>query len=124
VSVLFRDLVFDGCGYRDIARLEEDILCGHLRPSTRKIGQGFLEAIYPFDDFRNVKAFFVVKTATDVGKADDLVSGFLHQLRRERTHVAEALHHDTAAFLVHAQLGERLIAANHHPASRGFPAAP
>src|SRR6266851_4063661 len=124
IGILFGDLVFDGCGNGDLARLEQHIPRAHLRATTGKILQRFLLGVDPIDRLRHVEALLVVKTAADVREADDFVARFLHEVRGHGADVAEALNDDAAAFFLDAEFREGFVAANHHAAAGGFaPAA-
>src|SRR5260221_6444545 len=84
VSVLFGDLVFDGRGDKHTARLEENVARAHLGAASREVLQRFLLSVNPVDHLGYVEAVLVVQTTADIGKADDFIAGFLHQVRRKR----------------------------------------
>src|SRR5271166_6161447 len=123
MGVLLGDLVFDGRGNEHIARLEEHVARAHLGATAREFLQRLLVGVNPFNDFRNVKTFFVVQATANVGEPDDLIAGFLHQCGGERADIAESLNNDPGGFFFHPQLGQRLVHANHHAAAGGFAAA-
>src|SRR6266702_2645813 len=124
LGVLLGDLVFDGRGNGDLARLEEDIARGHFRSTARKFLERLLLGVHPVDHLRHIEALLVVETTADVREANDFVAGFLHVFRCQGANVAEALNHDAAALFFDSQFREGFVAANHHAAPGGFfPAA-
>src|SRR6266852_582793 len=124
LGIFFGDLIFDGRRNGDLAGLKENIARRHFCSPTGEILKRLLLRVHPVDDLRHVKTFFIVKCAADVREADNLVARFFHEFPGHGTDVAEALNHDAAAWFLDSQLGERLVAANHHPAAGGFfPAA-
>jgi len=44
----------------------------------------------------------------------------MHEFRGHGAHVPEALNNDAASVLLDSQLGERLVATDHHAAPGGF----
>src|SRR5580704_12285108 len=120
MRVLLGDLIFDGSGNGDFARLKENVARRHFGSAAGKILERFFLRVDPVDDLGNVKTSFVIEAAADIGETDDLVARLLHELRGERAHVAEALDDNAAAFFFYAEFGERFVAANHHAASGGF----
>src|SRR6185312_8608169 len=68
----------------------------------------------------DVDAVGVVERAIVFADADDLVTLVEHQLRGIGTHVAEALHDDPATIDRHAEMLQRLVAANAYTAPRGL----
>src|SRR5205085_3009227 len=68
-------------------------------------------------------SIFVVETTADFGDADDLVSGFMHELGGIGTDVAESLHDYAGGFTGDVELFAGLVANNHHAASGGFATA-
>src|ERR1700693_1426925 len=87
MSVLFGDLIFDGGGNDDIARLEQNVASAHLGATTGKFLERFLLSVDPVDDFGNVETLFVVETTTNIGETDDAVTGFLHEFGGEGTNI-------------------------------------
>src|SRR6266851_6014975 len=120
IGVLFGDLVFDGCGNGDLARLEENVARGQLGSTAGVILERLLLRVYPVHHLGHVQALLVVECAADIREPDDFVAGFLHEVRGHGANVAEALNDDAAALLLDSQLGQRFIAANHHAAAGGF----
>ena len=122
-GVLFRNLIFNRRGNQHVALLEKHVTRTHFRSATRIILQRLLLCADPVDHLGHVESVFVVETAADIGKSDDFVTGFLHQVRGHRANVAEALNDDPRRFFFHAELCQRLVPANHHAASRRFAAS-
>src|SRR5262249_10407366 len=60
---------------------------------------------------------------TDVSEADNLVADPLHQHGSHGAHIAEALNDHAAAFAFDAELGQRLVAADHDASASGFASA-
>src|SRR5208337_1848979 len=123
MSVLLGDLVFDGGGDKNVARLEKNVAGAHLGAAGGKFLQGLFLGVDPVNNFGKIKTLLVVKAAADIGEANDLVAGPLHQFRSKRAHVAESLNDDAGAFFFHAELGHGFIDADHDAAAGGFPAA-
>jgi len=76
MRVLLGDLIFNGSGNRDFARLEENIARGHFRAAAGKNPGAVFLGVDPVDDLGNVKAFFVIEAAADISETDDLVARF------------------------------------------------
>src|SRR5271165_35423 len=59
MRVLLGDLIFNGGGNGDFARLKENVARGHFRAATGKILEWFFLGVDPVDDHWNVEAIFV-----------------------------------------------------------------
>jgi len=92
-----------------------------LVPPAGEILQRFFLGVDPIDHLRHVEALLVIEAAADVRQADDFVARFMHELRGHGAHVPEALNDDAASFFLDSQLGERLVAADHHAAPGWLP---
>src|SRR5204863_7771790 len=97
-GVLLRDLVFDGRGNEDVARLEEYVPRAHFRSAAGKILQRLLLIGDPVDYFGNIEAVFVVQGAANIRQADNSVSGLLHQVGRHRSNISKSLDDGAATF--------------------------
>src|SRR5207248_445690 len=120
VRIFLGDLVFNGRGDGNVARLEEHVAGGHLCSASGKTLKRLLLRVHPVNHFRYVEALLVVEPAADISQPDDFVPGLLHQLRRHRADIAKTLHDHAAALFLQTNLGQRLVAAHHHAAARGF----
>ena len=120
LRIFLGDLVFNGRGDGNVARLEEHVAGGHLCSASGTTLQRLLLRVHPVNHFRYVEALLVVEPAADISQPDDFVPGLLHQLRRHRADIAKTLHDHAAALFLQTNLGQRLVAAHHHAAARGF----
>src|SRR5215472_9692537 len=120
VCIFLRDLVFNGGGDGDVARLEEYIARGHFRSPALETLQRLFLCVNPVNYFGYVESLLVVQPAANIRETDDFVAGFLHQVRGHRADISETLHHHAAARSFHADLGERLVTAHHDSATGGF----
>src|SRR6516162_3402684 len=124
VCISLGDLVLNGGGDGDVARLEEYVPRGHFRSAVGKTLQLLFLRVNPVDHFGYVESLLVVQPAADIRETDDFVAGFLHEVGGHRADISETLHHHAASLSFDADLGERLVTADHHSASRGFASPP
>src|SRR5215472_5191954 len=124
VCIFLGDLVLNGGGDGDVARLEEYVPRGHFRSAVGKTLQLLFLRVNPVDHFGYVESLLVVQPPADIRETDDFVAGFLHEVGGHRADISETLHHHAASLPFDADLGERLVTADHHSASRGFASPP
>ena len=93
---------------------------GSLR-ALEAVDGAFLLAV--FGQRGDVDALAVVEAAIPLADADDLVARLMHEQRRVRAHVAEALDDDAGLFLVHLQVLDGFVGDDHHAAAGGFAAS-
>src|ERR1700733_511211 len=102
VGIAGSDLVLGGSGYQDVGGMEQHFLRRLLVPASWKFWQWFPLPVDPINQLRNVESLVVVQPDVNIRDANDLVPRLVHQNRRLRPDVPEALNDHAAALALYA----------------------
>src|ERR1700685_1656413 len=102
VGIATGDLVLGGSWYQDVRGMEQHLLRRLLVAAPWKFRQWFPLPVDPIHQLRNVEPLVVVQPAVNIRDADNLVPRLVHQNRRLRADVSEALNDHPATLALYA----------------------